>query len=213
MSGGQAGKMSRPRVRRELMQVAKLVSTGWSWLPDWTREVSARMNSCQGGRWCCSKNVVAQFIGLASLSLRGARFLACASEQAPQSPPPPVFARSHRRRSNLANCSEIATPRQVGARNDKSAWCWMKETAIKIWRRDLQEPVSSLVLAPVAEAPSDLSYRLVYPAGQGRGWLGLMSRTTICAREASSTRRAPVGRGRQTTPQMFLGWSKNRQSK
>ena len=31
------------------------------------------------------KNVVAQFIGLPPLSLRGARFLAYASEQAPQS--------------------------------------------------------------------------------------------------------------------------------
>ncbi|MCK4844022.1 MAG: hypothetical protein KAS83_03520, partial [Dehalococcoidia bacterium] len=89
------------------MQVAKLVSTGWSWLPDWTREVSAKVNCYQSGRWCCSKNVVAQFIGLASLSLRGAK-----------------------RRSNLGGePNEIATPRQVGARNDKSTWCWMKETA------------------------------------------------------------------------------------
>ena len=172
-------------------QLAKQLSTGWSWPPDWTREVPAKVNCYQSGRWCCSKNVVAQFIGLASLSLRGAK-----------------------RRSNLGGePNEIATPRQVGARNDKSAWCWMKETAIKIWGRDPREPVSSLVLAPVAEASSDLPYCLVSRAGQGRGWLGLMSRTTICAREAFSTGRVPVGRGRQTTPQMFLGWSKNRQSK
>jgi len=185
--------MSRLRGRRELTTTkgAKLASTGRSSLRDWTREVPAKVNCYQSGRWCCSKNVVAQFIGLASLSLRGAK-----------------------RRSNLGGePNEIATPRLVGARNNKSAWCWMKETAIKIWGRDLREQVSSLVLAPVAEASPDLSYCLVSRIGQGRGWPGLMSRTTICAREASSTRRVPVGRGRQTTPQMFLGWSKNRQSK
>ena len=139
-------------------QVAKVVSTGRSLLRGGTTEVPARVNSYHGGR--------------TFLSLRGARFLACASEQAPQSPPPPVFARSHRRRSNLANWSEIATPRQVGARNDtplvfarltsvsrsnllgagidrpsarndKWAWCWAKEAATKSWRRDLQMPVSS----------------------------------------------------------------------
>jgi len=99
-------------------QLAKLVSTGWNWLHKWTGEVPAKLDFYHDGHLCCSKNVGAQFIGLASLSLRGARFLAHALEQAAQSPPPPVFARSHRRRSNLANCSEIATPRQVGARND-----------------------------------------------------------------------------------------------
>jgi len=176
MSGAQADKMSRPRGRRELTttQVVKQLSTEQSWLPDWTREVSAKVNSYQSGRVYCLKNVVAQFIGLAPLSLRGAK-----------------------RRSNLGGePNEIATPRQVGARIDKSAWCWMKETATKIWGRDLREPVSSLVLAPVAEASPDLSYRLVYPAGQARGWLGLTSRTTICAREAFSNGRVPVGRGR-----------------
>lgn len=50
------------------------------------------------------KNVVAQFIGLPSLSLRGARSLAYASEQASQS---------------RGGGNEIATPRLVGARNDK----------------------------------------------------------------------------------------------
>jgi hypothetical protein len=138
-------KMPGLRGGRELTttQVASLDSICRSWPGDQTREVPAKMDFYHGGRLCCSKNVGAQFIELASLSLRGARFLACASEQASQSPPPPVFARSHRRRSNLANCSEIATPRQVGARNDKSAWWWMKEAAARSWRRDLQEPVSS----------------------------------------------------------------------
>jgi len=46
---------------------------------------------------------IVQFIGLPPLSLRGARFLAYASEQAPQS----------------RGGYEIATPRRVGARNDK----------------------------------------------------------------------------------------------
>jgi hypothetical protein len=83
--------------------------------------------------------------------------------------------------------SEIAAPRQVGARNDKSAWCWLKETATKSWRRDLQMAVSSLVL-------------------------GVASETTISVHEAFSTGRVPVGRGLRTTPQVSLGWSKNKQS-
>ncbi len=115
--------MPGPRGRRELTttKVAKLLSTGRSWPRDWTREVPAKVNSYHGGRLCCSKNVVAQFIGLASLSLRGAK-----------------------RRSNLGGePNEIATPRQVGARNDKWVWSLINQAAAKIWRRDLQEPVSS----------------------------------------------------------------------
>ena len=141
MSGAQADKMARPRGRRELttMQVVKQLSIGQSWPPDWAREVPAKVNSYQSGRWCVGGHV-----------------------------------------------NQAIT----------RMWRLINQTAIKIWRRDLQEPVSSLVLAPVAEASPDLSYRLVYPAGQGRGWLGLMSRTTICAREAFSTGRVPVGRGR-----------------
>jgi len=92
--------------------------------------------------------------------------------------------------------NEIATPRQVGARNDKGAWCWLKETATKSWRRDLQVRVSSLFLAPVAETSPDFSYRLVFAAGQRTGWLGLMNKTTISVHEAFSTGRVPVGRGR-----------------
>ena len=172
MSGAEADKMPRPRGRRELttMQVVKQLSTGQSRLPDWTREVSAKVNSYQSGCLCCLKNVVAQFIGLAPLSLRGARFLAYASEQAPQS----VWGRG------------IATPRQVGARNDKRRPRLINQAATKIWRRDLQERVSSLVLAMVGEALPDLSYCLVCPAGKGRGWMGLTNRTTISAHGAFS---------------------------
>ena len=177
MSGAEADKMPGPRGRRELttMQVAKQLSTGQSWLPDWTREVSTKVNCYQSGRLCCLKNVVARFIGLAPLSLRGAK-----------------------RRSNLGGePNEIATPRQVGARNDKRRARLVNQAATKTWGRDLQEPVSSLVLAPVAQTSSNFSYHLVCPAGAGRGWLRMMNRTTISAHEAFSTGRVPVGRGRQ----------------
>jgi len=89
--------------------------------------------------------------------------------------------------------NEIATPRQVGARNniggrdeivapsiggagclprdDKGAWWCTKETAKKSCRRDLQGQVSSL-------------------------FLGSMSKTSIPAHGAFSTGKVPVGRGR-----------------
>jgi hypothetical protein len=155
MSGAEADRMPGLRGGRELttMQVAKQLSTGQSWLRDCTREVSAKVNSCQGGRLCCLKNVVAQFIGLAPLSLRGARFLAYASEQAPQS----VWGRG------------IATPRQVGARNDKRRLHLINHSAMKIWRGDLRMLVSSLFLASPAEASCDLAYCVVSRAGRGRG--------------------------------------------
>jgi hypothetical protein len=57
---------------------------------------------------------------------------------------------------------EIATPRQVGARNDRRAWWWIHQAATKMWGRDLQELVSSLVLAVAGEASPALSYCLVY---------------------------------------------------
>jgi len=141
MSGAQADKMPRPRGRRELTttHVAKQFSTGQSWLPDWTREVSAKVNSYQSGRLCVGGRV------------------------------------------------NQATTRM---------WTLMNQAATKIWGRDLQEQVSSLVLATVGEASPDLSYCLVCPAGKGRRWMGLTSRTTISAHEAFSTRRVTVGRGR-----------------
>ena len=126
----QSDRMTGLRGGRELTttQVAKLVSTGWSALSDLRREVPAKVNSYHGGRLCCSKNVGAQFIGLASLSLRGARFLA--------------YARN-RLRNLGGEPNEIVTPRQVGARNDKRAWCWMKKAATISWRRDRHLQVSS----------------------------------------------------------------------
>lgn len=141
MSGAEADKTPRPRGRRELttMQVVKQLSTGQSWLPDWTREVSAKVNSYQSGRLC------------------------------------------------------------VGGRVNQTTtrmWSLMNQAATKIWGRDLQKPVSSLVLAMVGEASPDLSYCLVCPASQGRGWMGLTSRTTISAHGAFSARRMAVGRGR-----------------
>jgi hypothetical protein len=108
-------------------QVVKQLSTGQSWLPDWTREISAKVNCYQSGRWCAGGHV--------------------------------------------------------------------NQAATKIWRRDPQKLVSSLFLAIVGEASSDLSYGLDCPASQGREWLGLRSRTTISAHGAFSTRRMPVGRG------------------
>ena len=60
---------------------------------------------------------------------------------------------------------EIATPRQVGARNDRRAWRWINQVATKMWGRDLQERVSSLVLAVAGEASPGLSYCLVSPGG------------------------------------------------
>jgi hypothetical protein len=129
MSGAEADKMPRPRGRRELTttQVAKQLNTGQNWLPDWTTEVLAKVNSYQSGRLCVGGHV--------------------------------------------------------------------NQAATKIWGRDLLEPVSSLFLAMATEASPDLSYCLVCPAGQGRGWLGLTNRTTISAHGAFSTGRVPVGRG------------------
>jgi hypothetical protein len=137
----EAGKMPGLRGGRELTiaQVAKLPSSGRSWLNDLRREVPVRMNYYHGG--------------LAFLSWQGVRFLAYAGD---------------RLRNLGGEPNEIATPRQVGARNDKRAWYWLKETATKSWRRDLQMTVSSLFLVPVAQTSSDLSYRLVCRAGRGR---------------------------------------------
>jgi hypothetical protein len=154
-------------------QVAKLLSSGRSWMHDGRGEVPANVNCYHGGRLCCLRNVVAPPVGLAPLSLRGAK-----------------------RRSNLeGEPGEIAMPRQVGARNDKRGPRLINQAAIETLRRDLQMRVSSLFLAPVAQTSSGFSCRSIYPAGAGRGWLGLTNRTTISAREAFSTGRVPVGYG------------------
>ena len=92
--------------------------------------------------------------------------------------------------------NEIATPRLVGARNDKRGPRLINQAAIKTLRRDRQMLVSSLFLTPVKESLPAFSYRSIYPAGQGEGRMGLTSKTTISAHGAFSTGRVPVGGGR-----------------
>jgi len=108
--------MSRPRGRRELTttQAVKQLSTGQIQLPDWTREVSANLNSYQSGRLCVGGRV------------------------------------------NQAT---------------KRMWSLINQTATKIWGRDLQEPVSSLVLAMVGKNhPICLTTWFVPLAREGSGW-------------------------------------------
>jgi len=149
----QLDKNPELRGRKELTtgQVAKLANTGRNWLGDLGRRVPANMNCYHDG--------------FALLSLRGAK-----------------------RRSNLGGAAnEIAAPRQAGARNDKRerneiaarstqchecparndkrAWWWRKEAAMKSWRTDLDSQVCSL-------------------------FLGFMTRMTISACGALSTERA-----------------------
>jgi hypothetical protein len=83
--------------------------------------------------------------------------------------------------------NEVATPRQVGARNDKRAWRWCKEAAIQRWRRDLDLQVSSLFLASGAETSSDLSCGLVSAAGHGSPSL----RGTTVPKQSRSGMRLP----------------------
>jgi len=103
--------------------------------------------------------------------------------------------------------NEIATPRLVGARNDKRAWCWMKEAATKSWRRDLNLQVSSLVfgtgkgtaasfLPPLdssrwrgkeadgADEQNDYFYprRILHREGAGRSW-ATKNTSNICGVE------------------------------
>jgi hypothetical protein len=131
MSSARANRIPELKGRRELMtmQVAQQFSTSESWLPAWTREVSAKANPYGIGRLCNSKNVGDQFIGLVSLSLRGT-----------------IVPKQSQR--------GIRLPRPFsGARNDKSAWWCTKEAATKSWGRDLQMPVSSLVLGHEIATP------------------------------------------------------------
>jgi hypothetical protein len=118
--------------RRELttMHVAKLFSSGQSWLSDLSGRAPITMNSYRGGRLCAGGRLT-----------------------------------------------------QATA----SVWWCTKEAAKKSWRRDVHLQVSSLVLR-------------------------LMNRMTIPAHGTLSTRRVVVGHGRWTTPQIFLGWSKNIQN-
>ena len=66
--------------------------------------------------------------------------------------------------------NEIATPRQVGARNDKRAWCWLKETATKNWRRDRHLQVSSLFLGLTSETTISTRGAFSTREGAGRSW-------------------------------------------
>ena len=86
------------------MQVVKQLNTGESWLPDWTREASAKVKPYQSGRLCAGGRVNHSATGI---------------------------------------------------------WRLINQAATKIRGRDLQEPVSSLVLGMAGEASPDLSYCLV----------------------------------------------------
>jgi hypothetical protein len=99
-------KMSRPMGRRELttMQMAQQLSRGQIRLPDWTREISAKVKPYGSGRLCVGERVNHAATGM---------------------------------------------------------WSWINQAATKIWGRDLQEPVSSLVLAVSGETSPDLFYYLV----------------------------------------------------
>jgi hypothetical protein len=135
MSGAEADKIPRPKGRRELTttQVVEQLSMGQSRLPDWTREVLAKVNSYQSGRLCMGGRV-----------------------------------------------NQAAT----------RMWSLINQTAIKIWGRDLQEPVSSLVLA--VDGADEQEYYLC-------PW--------------SILHRGDAGRSWEIkTPQIFLGWSENKQS-
>jgi hypothetical protein len=83
--------------------------------------------------------------------------------------------------------NEIAATRQVGARNGKIAWWCTKEAATKSWRRDLQMPVSLLVLAVAAETSYDFSYSVICPAGHGSPSL----RGTIVPKQSRRGMRLP----------------------
>jgi len=66
--------------------------------------------------------------------------------------------------------SEIATPRQVGARNDTSAWCWMTEAATESWRRDLDLQVSSVFLGADEQDDYFCPRSILHREGAGRSW-------------------------------------------
>jgi hypothetical protein len=79
MSGAEADKMRGPKRRRELttMQLVKQLNTDQSWLPDWTREISAKVNHYQSGRLCLGGRVnhsatgIWRLINQASTKIRG----------------------------------------------------------------------------------------------------------------------------------------------
>ena len=159
MSSAVADKITGPRgsIQMKTTEVAQHLSTGESRLLNWLGEILAKVNPYQSGRLSFLKNITAQCIRLAPLSLRGARF----------------FAYARNRLRNLGGESnEIATPRQVGARNDKRQPRLVNQATTKICRRDMRQQFSSLLslLMMVGLVSSDLYFCLVCPAG--RGWEG-----------------------------------------
>ena len=85
--------------------------------------------------------------GLAFLSLRGAK-----------------------RRSNLGGePNEVATPRQVGARNDKDAWCWKTGSYKKLEKRPAD---AGLFIVFGTDEQHDYFYPrgILHREGAGRSW-------------------------------------------
>jgi len=146
--------MSRPRGRRELttIQAVKQLITGQSQLPDWTREVSAKVNSYQSGRLCIGGRVT-------RANLSGSPLCHC-EERSDEAIP-------------VGSKTRLPRPDKSGLAMTKRAWCWMKEAATKIWGRDLQEPVSSLVLVMVGADEQDdylCPWSILRKEGDGRSW-------------------------------------------
>jgi len=73
-------------------------------------------------------------------------------------------------RNDKRGLNEIATPRQVGAGNDKVAWCWMKEAVTESWRRDLNLQVSSLFFGADEQDDYFCPRSTLYREGTGRSW-------------------------------------------
>ncbi len=124
-----------------MSRVADQSSAGRSCTGDWTGEVPANVSSYRGGTAC--------------ISLRGAGFL----------------ADGWNRLGNLAlEPNSIATPRQVGVRNDKGACWWPNGAATESWRRDLDVQVSSLVFGLNAQDDYIYPRGTLHRESTGRSW-------------------------------------------
>jgi hypothetical protein len=153
--------------------VAKLVSIGWSWLSDWRGEIPAKVNSYHGGRLSTGGRVTQD-------NLLGS--LLCHCEERDSS-----LTLGTSSAIPMGSQTRLPRPDKSGLAITKRAWCWMKETATKGWRRDLRMRVSSLFLAPVAQTSPDFSYRLVSAAGHGSPSL----RGTIMPKQSRTGMRLP----------------------
>jgi hypothetical protein len=117
---------------------------------DRTTKVPANVNCYHGGRLCAGRRVIQDnLLGL----------LLCHCEERSDEAIP------------VGSQTRLPRPDKSGLAMTKRAWCWMKETATKGWRRDLLVPVPSLFLTPVAKSLPDFSYRSVCPAGEGNGYV------------------------------------------